>query len=126
MHNKNEILLEKLSNVFLEYFGDEMASVFIEELRDITLTQKKITNSEPEFSRQMVEVRIIIDSTITYAESKLVSDIYPRFILDITTILSDSCCINLAEEILINTISDVRSDKTYALLLMLLADLFIL
>jgi tetratricopeptide (TPR) repeat protein len=111
--------------VFTEYFGDEMASVFIDELKSKSITKEKIDPNDPEFSKQIVEVRIIIDSTITYAASKLVAEIYPGFILDITTILAESCCINLAEEILINTISTVRSDKTYALLLLLLADIFI-
>jgi len=125
MHNKNEILLEKFNRVFTGYFGNEMASGFIEELKSKTLTQEKIDNDDPDFSRQMVEVRILIDSTITYAASKLVEDIYPGFILELTTILSETCCINLAEEILINTISVARSDKTYALLLLLLADISI-
>ncbi|MFC2103462.1 tetratricopeptide repeat protein [Bacteroidota bacterium] len=125
MLNKNEILLDKFYKIFTEYFGDEMASAFIDGLKSKSVLQDKMSVDDPEFSRQMVEVRIIIDSTVTYAQSILVSDIYVRFILDITTILSESCCINLAEEILINTISDVRSDKTYALLLMLLADISI-
>ena len=105
MHNKNEILLEKFNRVFTGYFGSEMASSFIDELKSKTLTKEKIEKDDPDFSNQMVEVRIIIDSTITYAASKLVEDVYPGFILELTTILSETCCINLAEEILINTIS---------------------
>lgn len=125
MHNKNEILLIKLSNVFTEYFGEDMASVFITELKHNAIAQEKIDPEDPDFLKQMVELRIIIDTTITYAQSKLVTEIYPRFILDITTLLSDTGCLNLVEEILINAISEVRSDKTYALLLMLLADIYI-
>jgi tetratricopeptide (TPR) repeat protein len=125
MHNKNEILLDKLSLVFTEYFGNEMSTVFIDDLKNKSLAEEKIDPNDPEITKQMVEIRIIIDSTITYAQSKLIADIYPGFILDITTILADSCCINFAEEILINTISIARSDKTYALLLMLLADISI-
>ncbi len=125
MHNKNEILLTKLSKVFVEYFGDEMASVFINELKRNSLAQEKIDPNDPDYSEQMVELRIIIDTTITYAQSKLVSNVYPRFILDITTVLAETGSLDLPEQILINTIADIRSDRTYALLLMLLADIYI-
>lgn len=125
MIDTKDILLNKINLLLRKYF-DEV------QIRKINTSPKRIEEiigqkTENRFSRSAAEInqREFIDNLLTHAKNNLDGDTYSGFRLDLVKLLSDSEKINLAEEILINSVSEFRSDAYYADSLLATADIFI-
>ncbi|GMR25761.1 MAG: hypothetical protein BMS9Abin39_1088 [Ignavibacteria bacterium] len=119
MKKQNEILFEKINLIQTRFFNDSQLSEFLVEL------ETKVSSTTSSNSNDRVEQRESIDLLVTFAKEKLEVEIYNKFLIELAKVLAESESINLAEEILINSISEVQPDNVYAESLLVLADIFI-
>jgi len=113
MGNLNYILLEKINLLLKQYFKDQMVSEVLDGFET-----KPIPNYR-------IEQRMIIDRAITFAKKELEGDDYSKFQLEIVKVLAEGDNLNMAEEILLTSISEDHSELYYAESLLAMADILL-
>ncbi len=119
MKKPHEILFEKINLIQTQFFNDSQLSEFLFEL------ETKVSPTTSSHSNDSIEQRKSIDLLVTFAKEKLELETYNKFLIELAKVLAESESISLAEEILINSISEVQPDNVYAESLLVLADIFI-
>ena len=102
MQNLNYILFEKINLLLKQFFNDQQVSEVLDGFET-----KLIPNHR-------IEQRMIIDRAITFAKKELEGDDYSKFQLEIVKVLAESDNLNMAEEILLTSISEDHSEFYYA------------
>jgi len=115
----NELLKNYLSDLQLQNFSNEIDSIRVPDFSD----QKQEDVNKVNF--RDIEARNLIDKTITFAEKNLKEDDYHQLLFDLASILSESDDINISEEILINLINVIKTDRLRAESMLTLADILI-
>ncbi|MFB3055877.1 MAG: tetratricopeptide repeat protein, partial [Ignavibacteriaceae bacterium] len=77
------------------------------------------------FPNHSIEQRMIIDRAITFAKKKLERNDYSKFQLEIVKVLAEGDNLNMAEEILLTSISEDHSEFYYAESLLAMADILL-
>jgi tetratricopeptide (TPR) repeat protein len=113
MGNLNYILLEKINLLLKQYFKDQKVSEVLDGFET-----KPIPNYR-------IEQRMIIDRAITFAKKELEGDDYSKFQLEIVKVLAEGDNLNMAEEILLTSISEDHSELYYAESLLAMADILL-
>jgi tetratricopeptide (TPR) repeat protein len=119
MKKLNEILSEKINLIQTQFLNDSQLSEFLIEL------ETKVSSTTSLHSNSSIEQRRFVDLVVTFAKEKLEVESYNKFLIEVAKVLAESESINLAQEILINSISEVQPDIAYAESLLVLADIFI-
>ena len=113
MGNLNYILLEKINLLLKQFFKDQQVSEVLDEFET-----KPIPNYR-------IEQRMIIDRAITFAKKELDGNDYSKFQLEIVKVLAEGDNLNMAEEILLTSISEDHSEFYYAESLLAMADILL-
>ena len=93
MQDLNYILFEKINLLLKQFFNDRQVSEVLSGFEN-----------KP-FPNHSIEQRMIIDRAITFAKKKLEGDDYSKFQLEIVKVLAEGDNLNMAEEILLTSIS---------------------
>jgi tetratricopeptide (TPR) repeat protein len=131
MKNLSEIFLNKITLCLEEFFSKSQVTELIQgfETQRFPNNQSPAALSESTFLTELdynsIEERKIIDGTITFAKKTLEKDSYSKFLLELAKVLAENDNMNMAAEILVNSIQKVQSDSFYAESSLALADIFI-
>lgn len=131
MKNLNYVLLKKINLLLKQFFNDQQISDVLDrfEKKSIPKNQPPLdridSNLQIEIPNHRIEQRMIIDKAITFSKEKLERDKYSLFQLEIAKILTEGDNLNMAEEILLTTISENQSEFYYAESLLAMADILL-
>jgi len=101
MEYLNDTLLKKINHLQTLFFNDSQLSKYP------LVLETKVSSTAPLHSNESIEQRRFIDLVVTFAKEKLEVESYNKFLLELAKILAESESMNLAEEILINSISEM-------------------
>jgi tetratricopeptide (TPR) repeat protein len=125
MISPHNILTNQIILLLNEFFTESQCKEIAGTFKSKSQPTDQSSTRQIDISSESIKQRMFIDSVITYAMNNLGEDVYPKLLLELVKLLADSEEINLAEEILINSMSKVRSDSYYAESLLAIADIFI-
>ena len=125
MNNSNNILTNNINDLLKEFFTALQLKEINGTFQSISQPTHQPSTRQIDISAENINRRRFIDGVITYAMNNLVEDVYPKLLLELGKLLADSEEINLAEEILHNSMGKVRSKSYYAESLLAIAHIFI-
>jgi len=125
MNSFNDTVIKKTTLMLNGFFKSEQIAAFVETFENKSRKEDQAFHSNNGSLFENISQRQFIDKLITTAKTDLDTNTYCKFLLELANILAESEQIHLAEEILMTSLGEVKSEYYYAESLLATADIFI-